>query len=229
LTKAVNYSKSITRPRACPVFAGSAQQTFAAAGKVRPLHLSPRLDALPLTTEYPLICHPACPCTGVDSLAVSLEWSADGTLILDYRLFGAPGRLRFPETQPAAPADNLWQHTCCELFVAEENGSGYREFNFSPSTQWAAYRFNSYRERDFSFAPPLAPQIDFLRLADGCRLAVRLPAAALPPGTCPRLGLNAVIEAADGSKSYWALAHGAGQPDFHQALNFALTPDPTHS
>ena len=183
---------------------------------------------MPLTTEYPLIFHPASPCTGVDSLAVSLEWSTDGTLILDYRLFGAPGRLRFPEAQPAAPADNLWQRTCFELFIAEEDGNGYREFNFSPSTQWAVYRFLAYRERDFCFVPPLAPQIDFHRLADGCHLAVRLPAAALPPAP-RRLGLNAVIEAADGSKSYWALAHGAGQPDFHQALNFALTPDPTHS
>ena len=32
-----------------------------------------------------------------------------------------------------------------------------------------------------------------------------------------------VIEAADGSKSYWALAHGASQPDFHLRQSFALT------
>lgn len=183
---------------------------------------------MPIPTEYPLICHPASPCTGVDSLAVSLQWSADGTLTLDYCLFGEPGRLRFPETLPAAPADNLWQHSCFELFIAEENCEGYREFNFSPSTQWAAYRFTAYRERDFSFALPDAPQIGFRRLTDGCRLEVQLAAAALPASANPRLGLNAVIEAADGSKSYWALAHGAGQPDFHHAQNFALTLSPQH-
>lgn len=148
--------------------------------------------------------------------------------MLCYRLFGAPGHLRFPEPQPAAPADNLWQHTCFELFIAEEEGSGYREFNFSPSAQWAAYRFASYRERDFSFWQRSAPQIKLHRLADGCRLEVQLPAATLPPGKRPRLGLNAVIEAVDGSKSYWALAHGAEQPDFHHAQNFALTLSPPY-
>lgn len=181
-----------------------------------------------LTTEYPLICHPASPCAVVGSLAVSLQWSADGALILGYRLFGEPGRLSFPEAQPAAPADNLWQRTCFELFIAEEGGSGYREFNFSPSTQWAAYRFPAYRERDFSCALPDAPQINFRRLTDGCQLDARLAATALPPGANLRLGLNAVIEAADGSKSYWALAHGAEQPDFHHAQNFALTLSPPH-
>jgi hypothetical protein len=32
-----------------------------------------------------------------------------------------------------------------------------------------------------------------------------------------RLGLTAVIEAVDGSKSFWALEHPAGSPDFHNA------------
>jgi hypothetical protein len=30
-----------------------------------------------------------------------------------------------------------------------------------------------------------------------------------------------VIEAADGGKSYWALAHPPGRPDFHHAAGFA--------
>jgi hypothetical protein len=38
-----------------------------------------------------------------------------------------------------------------------------------------------------------------------------------------QLGLSAVIEAADGSKSYWALAHCATQPDFHLRQSFTLT------
>jgi hypothetical protein len=29
------------------------------------------------------------------------------------------------------------------------------------------------------------------------------------------LGLSAVLEEKDGTKSYWALAHGADKPDFH--------------
>jgi hypothetical protein len=36
------------------------------------------------------------------------------------------------------------------------------------------------------------------------------------------LALTTVIEASDGSKSYWALRHGAAQPDFHLRQSFTL-------
>jgi hypothetical protein len=35
-----------------------------------------------------------------------------------------------------------------------------------------------------------------------------------------RLGLSALIEDSDGGKSFWALAHPPGAPDFHHADNF---------
>jgi hypothetical protein len=37
-----------------------------------------------------------------------------------------------------------------------------------------------------------------------------------------RLGLSAVIEETSGRKSYWALAHPPGKPDFHHPDCFAL-------
>jgi hypothetical protein len=36
-----------------------------------------------------------------------------------------------------------------------------------------------------------------------------------------RIGLSAVIEEKNGMKSYWALAHPAGKPDFHHPACFA--------
>jgi hypothetical protein len=36
------------------------------------------------------------------------------------------------------------------------------------------------------------------------------------------IGLSAVVEATDGSLSYWALAHAPGRPDFHHAHSFGL-------
>jgi hypothetical protein len=36
-----------------------------------------------------------------------------------------------------------------------------------------------------------------------------------------RLGLSAVIEETNGRKSYWALTHPPGQPDFHHSDCFA--------
>jgi hypothetical protein len=43
----------------------------------------------------------------------------------------------------------------------------------------------------------------------------------LPGDAAWRLGLSAVIEEASSGKSYWALAHPPGKPDFHHADGFA--------
>jgi hypothetical protein len=104
-----------------------------------------------------------------------------------------------------------------------DDDEGYREFNFSPSGQWAAYAFTGYRERDATFVPTAEPQLAFSLLADGFELRATLPATLLPLDNSLRIGLTAVIEAADGSKSYWALAHRAIQPDFHLRQSFRLT------
>jgi hypothetical protein len=44
----------------------------------------------------------------------------------------------------------------------------------------------------------------------------------LPADAPWRLGLSAVIEDRSGQKSYWALAHPPGRPDFHHEDCFAL-------
>ncbi len=44
---------------------------------------------------------------------------------------------------------------------------------------------------------------------------------ALPAGEPWQLGLSAVLEEKDGTKSYWALAHGGEKPDFHDPVCFA--------
>ena len=52
----------------------------------------------------------------------------------------------------------------------------------------------------------------------GLELAVTLD---LPDDGPWRLGLSAVIEETAGRKSYWALAHPGGRPDFHHAAGLA--------
>jgi hypothetical protein len=40
------------------------------------------------------------------------------------------------------------------------------------------------------------------------------------------LGLSAIVEDTNGGKSYWALAHPPGKPDFHHADCFTLELSP---
>ncbi len=178
---------------------------------------------MPAATEHSLLRHPASRCVAVRTIAASACLSAGGVLVLGYDVRGEAGRIRIPETLPSGAADGLWRHTCCEAFVAAVDGPAYREFNVSPSGHWVAYRFSAYRERDAAFLPPAAPQIAVARDAGGFCLSARIARELLPAAIAVNIGLSAVIEAADGGKSYWALAHCATQPDFHHRQSFTLT------
>ena len=155
-------------------------------------------------------------------------------LALGFRLYGNLTRVRLPEPRAPRTATRLWEHTCFEAFVAIEEAGAYHEFNFAPSGEWAAYAFRSYRDRvplnDKALAPEvLAPAI--MVRAAGHRLAldarVRLDRLSPQHTRAPlRLGLSAVIEALDGTLSYWALRHSAGKPDFHRDESRALLLEP---
>ena len=117
-----------------------------------------------------------------------------------------------PESSQASRRDGLWQSTCFELFLRREGEDAYREWNFAPSGDWAAYDFTGYRE---GMTPAEIDAPPYLRLEDnltwwtfGATIAVEADAAW-------EYGLSAVIEEKDGTKSYWALAHPSEKPDFH--------------
>lgn len=108
--------------------------------------------------------------------------------------------------------------------MAAGHATTYREFNFSPSGEWAAYAFRDYRDRDTAWRPPTPPQCQIRISEQSLELEAYLPGALLPD-TDParlRLGLSAVVEDANGVLSYWALAHPVGKPDFHWRGAFSL-------
>jgi hypothetical protein len=100
-------------------------------------------------------------------------------------------------------------------------GPGYREFNFSPSGEWAVYAFRNYRDGGDPDAE-LNPGIVARRTGNRLELDAKIGRDSLPPGRSLRLGLSAVVEDAGGELSYWALQHPPGKPDFHHIDAFAL-------
>lgn len=179
----------------------------------------------PLFADAPLVllCHPLRPDAVVRRIEVTARFADSGALALSYRVHGDPAALCLPAPLPPAPADGLWQHTCCEAFLAAVDAAAYREFNFSPAGTWANYAFSAYRQRDPDFVAGAVPQISFFRRVDGFQLDALLPPSLLPAAEVLQIGLTTVVEALDGSKSYWALAHAAAQPDFHLRQSFTLT------
>lgn len=164
-----------------------------------------------------LVCHPQTPCDAVRRIHAQVTRASQGALAVTYSIDGDVERLRIPSPRTPARAEGLWQHTCCELFVARPGAAAYHEFNFSPSGEWAAYDFRAYRDGGSLSVPD--PKIH-VRIFPG---ELRLEAAVGGETGKLLLGLSAVIEDRDGALSYWALRHPAGKPDFHLREAFALS------
>lgn len=170
-----------------------------------------------------LTSHPTTPSETVRRIDVKVRRTGLDVLELEYVLVGDLARLLIPAESMPRRADKLWQHTCFEAFVAAMETTGYHELNFSPSTEWAIYRFAAYREGMTPVAPALAPRVSLQRGGDRLTLAAQIQLESFPElqgGARLRLGLSAVIEDAQHGLTYWALAHPSSKPDFHHLQGF---------
>jgi hypothetical protein len=164
-----------------------------------------------------LMLHVTCDLGPVRAITASVVATPEGCEA-EFRLDGHVPSIILPPPATPARRDNLWQTTCFEIFWQPLGGSAYREFNLSPSGQWAAYDFDSFREgmRD---APVEAIAIACAQ--DDAGLILKASIAADLPDPA-QVALNAIVEHADGSKQYWALAFPPGRPEFHSEANRAL-------
>lgn len=174
---------------------------------------------------HTLRIHPGSLCPAVTSIEADVARPRAGSLVLSYVVTGAIAGLRVPPVAAPSRADELWRHTCFEAFIRATGGSAYYEFNLSPSTQWAAYRFDDYRTGMHAASEARVVEIDVPSGPERLALRAELELGRPPElsGTAVwHLGLSAVIEDVDGRISYWALTHPEGRPDFHHPDCFAL-------
>jgi len=172
-----------------------------------------------------LLSHPETCSPAARGITAQVRWTEAAALAVHYALDGDIARLRIPPLRSPRRADHLWQHTCFEAFVSAPGRPEYWEFNFSPSGEWAVYRFRKYRDPAPLDDAELAPHIAAYRADDHLDLHAticlnRLPINPHREYLC--LGLSAVIEDENGALCYWALRHPADQPDFHHADSFSL-------
>lgn len=141
-----------------------------------------------------------------------------GALEILYRVSGAPDLKAAALSMPAR-RDGLWRTTCFEAFVKPGAGEAYFEFNFSPSSEWAAYRFDGYRS-GMANAEVHAPAIGTSVFGRTFEVSAAISLRALGVTPSARIGLCAVLETETGEKGYWALRHGGDKPDFHRPDDF---------
>jgi hypothetical protein len=173
--------------------------------------------------QVSLMPHPALPPGPVKGVDVSVALAGADLLSFRYTLSGHAGGVKIPARCAPVRADELWRHTCFEAFLKIPGERGYRELNFSPSGEWAAYRFDAYRA-GMALDPELeVPPLEIRAAADvlEMRAQVRL-AGVLCAAPALAVALAAVVESIDGTLSYWALRHAGAKPDFHHPEGFML-------
>jgi hypothetical protein len=169
-----------------------------------------------------LFAHPDTTIATVQTIDAAV-WHDAGRWHFRFLVEGADD-LILPDPQAPGRADGLWKQTCFEAFV-KLAGEGYIELNFSPSSQYAAYRFDGYRRGMREEPAEVEIWIDAGETWLALEAAVRCDALAAGSS----LALSAVIKEHDAT-SYWALGHPDGAPDFHDRACFqALLADIAHT
>lgn len=172
-----------------------------------------------------LMRHPEIRSGAVRNVSAHVSREPRGTLAVTYSIDGDLARLRVPPPRPPRVAPGLWQHTCCECFIAVKGAPGYHEFNFAPSGEWCAYAFAKYREGGPLADEALQPNIAVRSATGGFQLDASIALdrlSAMHRRASLALALSAVVEDEHGGLSYWALKHAPGRPDFHHPDAFAL-------
>ena len=167
---------------------------------------------------YRLVPHPSTPPLEVSEMSVTMMRLMGGELLLRYRM-NQSSKVVVPRGFSHRSQEDLWRRTCLELFLYDQNGR-YREFNFAPAGDWAAFQFASYRKLIGDYVPEVAPKIDFQRGPQMMTVTVRLPARLLDG--VKSASLCAVVEEEGGHHWLWSLTHRREEPDFHDPMSFAI-------
>jgi hypothetical protein len=170
-----------------------------------------------------MICHPDTPAGDVEAFGVEVEREMPGRVWVRYHVDAPVDSLELGAPTEADRADRLWQTTCFEAFVRQTGSESYCEFNFAASSQWAAYRFDHYREgmAELPMVSPPETGNDASETHFALEAIFALPRELAQADI--EIAVTAVIEELDGTKSYWSLNHPPGAPDFHHPDCFVLT------
>ena len=162
---------------------------------------------------------PFKPSSKVEEFACSIDFE-DGFLFANYHLRGSLDNLivRSKSGQPLFK-DELWKATVFEIFLKKENAKQYYEWNLCPSTFYASYLFESYREPQ----PPSKissgiPEVIHYHCSSSrldFNVKIPLPSELLECNEF-KIQISAILDF-DGQdeKEFFALKHPGDQADFH--------------
>jgi hypothetical protein len=158
------------------------------------------------------------------TIATTIARQPDHRLYLQYDLTGDiqavqwPDRSHRPSRQP-----QLWVQTCLECFLGQPLDPAYWEINLAPSEDWNIYALSRYRSALTEETAYRSLDIMTKQSPQHLRLSLILDLTPIVPFGQPlELSLTAVIQDQHDRCSYWAIAHTAPEPDFHDRDSFVV-------
>lgn len=158
------------------------------------------------------------------SIEVTGQKPAADELVLEFTLRGALKQIRFPDVHLVeSRRDELWKNTCLECFFSADldPATPYFEINCAPNGDWNAYAFSSYRQ-GMEASKNLRVKLTQRESAEN-EAFFRIHVSGEDLRAARYLSMTAVIEFADGTRSFFALAHPGPQPDFHLKKSFLIS------
>ncbi len=158
----------------------------------------------------------------------------DSAIQASFRLKGPLEKLKMPHTtKPKGPEFNqeLWKHSCFELFLKSPDSDFYWEWNFAPNLDWGHFSFESYRMPAIN--PSHSAGIQSFQAITEKSASLEI-LVQIRPEHSPwlmwalmnrlplKIGFAAIVEFQDSTLSYWALKHPGPKPDFHLEESFAF-------
>ena len=173
-------------------------------------------------TPFNLVRHGQSAEAEIEAISAGCSLSSGGELWLTFQVTGAVDNIAIPKPRTGVRADGLWETTCFEMFLKRHGEEGYAEINVSPSTDWAVYAFDAYRANRRHAVGASVIKAVLRRTAETLSLAAHVRLRQFTAADCDAyaMGLSTVIEDKHGAKSFWALAHPSGAPDFHHDGSF---------
>ena len=147
-----------------------------------------------------------------------------GAVQITYIVEGALNGISWPTaTLIKGRCHELWRQTCFELFLAIKDNSAYWEVNLSPNDCWNVYHFTDYRTEMREERAVNQPFCRIVKERELFSLSCNIDLNSLIDDSSDlEVGISSVIEATDGSTSYWAIDHHGTEPDFHKRASFGM-------
>ena len=150
------------------------------------------------------------PFSPLEDISVGVDVAyADRSLILKYSWEDPKDLILFNKTKTNQRINNLWEETCFEFFIRDENATSYKEFNFSTTGAWNIFEFDDYRKNmreSNQFPNPVMLKKDNTLLCQVDGIDIK---------DTQIINLCAVLKHQD-NYSYWASGHLSNKPDFHR-------------